>query len=432
MRKALKIGFLSHSGASIYHFRMPIIRALLARGDEVFIITPNDEYTAKLKALNLPFVIVPYTLARASVNPFVVISNFFALCKVLKGLNLDLLQTNAHKSNTLGTIAAKKAGIKHCVALVEGLGSFYIDKDLKSLLVRGGINLLYKIAFKCADKFICVSEANANFMRNLGLKEDKIAVIKSVGVNLKHFCPLKISKEQKAHFLRQISNERKTSAEGDTSIKRTNDKKGERGADTANERECGVSKGGACETHPNLHSASINENLPIVLMVARALWHKGVREFYEAAALLKNHANFIFAGGVDENKSCAPLGFLQSGAVVYLGKRDDIANLMNLCDIFVLPSYKEGFAQTIVEAKACAKPCVVSEVEGCVEAVRNGVDGLYCKVRDSKDLAYKIALLLDDAPFRSLLAQNAFKDALNYDENTIATKYLQIYDEILA
>lgn len=415
MRKALKIGFLSHSGASIYHFRMPIIRTLLARGDEVFIITPNDEYNTKLKALNLPFVIVPYTLARASVNPFVVISNFFALCKVLKGLNLDLLQTNAHKSNTLGIIAAKKAGIKHCVALVEGLGSFYIDKDLKSLLVRGGINLLYKIAFKCADKFICVSEANANFLRNLGLKEDKIAVIKSVGVNLKHFCPLKISREQKVHFLRQIS-----SAQN-----------GERGADKANECEKGASKRSACETHSNLHSANINENLPIVLMVARALWHKGIREFYEVAALLQNHANFIFAGGVDENKSCAPLSFLQNGAVMYLGKRDDIANLMNLCDIFVLPSYKEGFAQTIVEAKACAKPCVVSEVEGCVEAVRNGVDGLYCKVRDSKDLAYKIALLLDDAPFRSLLAQNAFKDALNYDENTIATKYLQIYDEIL-
>lgn len=417
MRKALKIGFLSHSGASVYHFRMPIIKALLARGDEVFIITPNDEYTAKLKALNLPFIIVPYTLSRSSVNPFIVMKNFFTLCKVLKGLNLDLLQTNAHKSNTLGTIAAKKAGIKHCVALVEGLGSFYIDKDLKSLLVRGGINLLYKIAFKCADKFICVSEANANFLRNLGLKEDKIAVIKSVGVNLKHFCPLKITKEQKVHFLRQISSECKMSAKSDTSVKRASDEKGK-----ANE--------GASKTPANEIRA--NENLPIVLMVARALWHKGVREFYEAAKLLKNHANFIFVGGVDENKSTAPLDFLQNGAVIYLGKRDDIANLLNLCDIFVLPSYKEGFAQSIVEAKACAKACVVSEVEGCVEAVRNGVDGLYCKVRDSKDLARKIALLLDDKAFRLLLGQNAFKDALNYDENAIAQRYLQIYDEILA
>lgn len=48
-----------------------------------------------------------------------------------------------------------------------------------------------------------------------------------------------------------------------------------------------------------------------------------------------------------------------------------------------------------------------------------------------EDLARKIALLLGDEPFRTLLAQNAFKDALNYDENTIAEKYLRIYDEAL-
>lgn len=376
MQNALRIGFLSHSGASVFHFRMPIIKALLARNNEVFIIVPQDEYTEKLKALNLPWTLVPYTLARSSVNPFVVIKNFFHLYKVLKSLNLDLLQTNAHKSNTLGIIAAKMAGIKHCIGLVEGLGSFYIDNDFKSTLIRRSINFLYKITFKFADHFIFVNESNANFMRSLGLKDEKITIIKSVGVNLKHFCPVKITSEQKEYFLQSVG---------------------------------------------------ARVDLPIVLMVARALWHKGVREFYEAATLLKDRANFIFVGGFDENKSCAPLSFLQNAEVIYLGKRDDIAYLLNLCDIFVLPSYKEGFAQTILEAKACAKPCVVSEVEGCVEAVRNGIDGLYCKVRDSKDLSEKIALLLDDEAFRSILAQNAFKDALNYDENSIAEKYLSVY-----
>ncbi len=141
----------------------------------------------------------------------------------------------------------------------------------------------------------------------------------------------------------------------------------------------------------------------------------------------------MLVGGRDKhNKSCVPLNFLQGGAVCYLGERKDIAFLLNLCDIFVLPSYKEGFPQSVLEAKACAKPCVVSEVEGCIEAVREGIDGLYCKVRDSKDLAEKIAILLRDKAFRSLLAQNAFKDALNYDENTIAKRYLALYDELFA
>lgn len=375
----MKIGFLSHAGASVYHFRMPIIKALLARGDDVFVVVPNDEYANRLQKLNLPFTLVFYELQRSSVNPFVVFKNFFSLYKTLKGLNLDLLQTNAHKSNTLGIIAAKFAGIKRCVALVEGLGSFYIDEDFKSKIVRFSINSLYKIAFKCADKFICVSHSNAEFLKNLGLKEEKITLISSVGVNLKHFCPLKITSEQRAHFCKQNG---------------------------------------------------IKSDLPIVLMVARALWHKGVREFYEAASLLKGRASFIFVGGFDENKSCASLEFLQGGAVHYLGKRDDIAFLLNLCDIFALPSYKEGFPQSVLEAKACAKACVVSEVEGCVEAVRNALDGLYCKVRDGKDLSQKIALLLDDKALLKNLSQNAFKDALNYDENAISAKYLQVYDTL--
>ncbi len=54
----MRVGFLTHAGASIYHFRLPIIKALIARGDEVFVIVPQDEYTEKLKALNLNIVLM--------------------------------------------------------------------------------------------------------------------------------------------------------------------------------------------------------------------------------------------------------------------------------------------------------------------------------------------------------------------------------------
>lgn len=377
---SVKIGFLSHSAMSVYHFRMPIIKALLARGDEVFIITPNDDFVPKLRALNLPLKIVTYELSRSSVNPLVVFQNFLALRKTLKSLKLDLLQSGAHKSNTLGLIAAKSVGIRHCVGLVEGLGSFYIDKDFKTSLVRFGIELLYKISFKIADKFIFVSRANKEFFQNLGLDKAKSVLILSVGINLKQFFPLVISKEQREEFRQKNA---------------------------------------------------LKPNLPIVLMIARALWHKGVREFYEAGKILENEANFIFVGGYDDNKSSANLSFLQSGAVLYLGARDEINFLLNLCDIFALPSYKEGYPRTILEAKACAKPCVVSEVEGCSEAVRDGLDGLFCKVRDSKDLAEKIKILLDDEPLRLNLGANAFKDALNYDERLITEKYLALYDSLI-
>lgn len=369
----MRIGILTHSAMSAYYFRLALIKALIKNNHEVIIITPKDEFSLELAKQG--FNVCYYELSRASVNPLVVLKNLLSLKNTLKNLNLDLLQTSAHKSNTTGIIAAKLAGIKYTFGLVEGLGSFYIDEDFKSKLVKTSINFLYKIVFKLANGFIFVNESNALFMKNLGLKDEKIKIIKSVGVNLKQFLPLQISKEEREYFLQEFNMPDK----------------------------------------------------PIVLMIARALWHKGIKEFYEAANLLKDQANFVLVGGRDDNKSCAPLEFLNSGNVFYLGARKDIARLLNLCDIFVLPSYKEGYPRTVLEAMACKKVCVVSDCEGCIEAVENAIDGLICKSKDAKDLAEKIQILLKDEKFKNTLAKNAFIKAQNYDENHIALEYIKFY-----
>ncbi len=264
-------------------------------------------------------------------------------------------------------------------ALVEGLGSFYIDQGFKANLVRFVINSLYKLSFKFAHQFIFVNESNAEFMRNLGLKENKICVIKSVGINLKKFFPIYVESEKKELFWKNLNIDKK----------------------------------------------------PIVLMIARALWHKGVKEFYESATMLKDKANFVLVGGRDENPSCASLEFLNSGAVHYLGARSDIVELLQNCDIFVLPSYKEGFPVSVLEAKACGKAIVVSDCEGCVEAISNAYDGLWAKTKNAKDLSEKISLLLEDEKLRLNLAKNAAQDALQYDENNIAQRYLKLYDRVI-
>ncbi|MBF7068343.1 N,N'-diacetylbacillosaminyl-diphospho-undecaprenol alpha-1,3-N-acetylgalactosaminyltransferase [Campylobacter volucris] len=369
----MRIGILTHSAMSAYYFRLALIKALIKNNHEVIIITPKDEFSLELAKQG--FNVCHYELSRSSVNPLVVLKNLLSLKNTLKNLNLDLLQTSAHKSNTTGIIAAKLAGIKYTFGLVEGLGSFYIDEDFKSKLVKTSINFLYKIVFKLANGFIFVNESNALFMKNLGLKDEKIKIIKSVGVNLKQFLPLQISKEEREYFLQEFNMPDK----------------------------------------------------PIVLMIARALWHKGIKEFYEAANHLKYQANFVLVGGRDDNKSCAPLEFLNSGNVFYLGARKDIARLLNLCDIFVLPSYKEGYPRTVLEAMACKKACVVSDCEGCIEAVENAIDGLICKSKDAKDLAEKIQILLEDEKFKNTLAKNAFIKAQNYDENHIALEYIEFY-----
>ncbi|MBF7044020.1 N,N'-diacetylbacillosaminyl-diphospho-undecaprenol alpha-1,3-N-acetylgalactosaminyltransferase, partial [Campylobacter volucris] len=123
----MRIGILTHSAMSAYYFRLALIKALIKNNHEVIIITPKDEFSLELAKQG--FNVCHYELSRSSVNPLVVLKNLLSLKNTLKNLNLDLLQTSAHKSNTTGIIAAKLAGIKYTFGLVEGLGSFYIDED---------------------------------------------------------------------------------------------------------------------------------------------------------------------------------------------------------------------------------------------------------------------------------------------------------------
>ena len=367
-----RIGFLSHADMSIYFFRSPIMRALQALGHEVFAIAPKGAYT---QALASEFNAVTYELDRASLNPLVVLENSKKLSEILRGLNLDLLQTGAHKSNVFGTFAAKRAGIKRVINLIEGLGSFYIDDDFKTCVIRFVLERLYKISIAKADGCIFVNDADPAYFLSHGLiAKEKIFKIKSVGV------------------------------------------------DTAKFDESRV------------EAANLGDK-KVVLMIARAMWHKGVREFYEAAQILKDRADceFVFVGeGFDGNKSTADLKFLNGGNVRYLGARDDIPQLLKAAYMLVLPSYKEGFPRTVLEAMSMSRAVVASDVEGCNEAVIEGANGLLCQVRNASDLAAKIEILLNDENLAAQMGRNGREMAVReFDEREIAKKYIEIYRKFI-
>ncbi|WP_170019342.1 glycosyltransferase family 4 protein [Campylobacter sp. RM16190] len=367
-----RIGFLSHADMSIYHFRSPIMRALKELGHEVFAICPKGEY---VKRLENEFNCVTYELDRASLNPFVVIKNSNRLSEILRTLNLDLLQTSAHKSNVFGTFAAKKAGIKHIINLVEGLGSFYIDNDLKTRLIRVAIEALYKRALNLSDACIFVNEADPEyFLKQNLIKPEKIIKIKSVGVDIDKFDPNRVI-----------------------------------GANLGDKK--------------------------VVLMIGRAMWHKGVREFYEAAKILKHRSDtqFVYVGeGFDGNKSTADESFLRSGDVLYLGARDDIAELLKSSFLLALPSYREGFPRTILEAMSVGVPVVASDVAGCNEAVIDAVNGLLCEVKNASDLAKKIEILLDDEILAKKMGTNGRAMVeKEFDERDIAIKYIEAYRKFI-
>jgi glycosyltransferase involved in cell wall biosynthesis len=183
-----------------------------------------------------------------------------------------------------------------------------------------------------------------------------------------------------------------------------------------------------------------NTNRPLrVVLAARILWDKGVAEFVEAARLLKaqgRQLRFLLAGDPDPgNPAAIPekilLDWQVEGVIEWLGHVTDMPALLANAGIVVLPSYREGLPKTLIEAAACARPLVTTDVPGCREVVTDGVDGLLVPARNVEALADAIARLQDDPELARRLGEAARAKALAvFDERVIIAQTLAVYDEV--
>jgi len=136
------------------------------------------------------------------------------------------------------------------------------------------------------------------------------------------------------------------------------------------------------------------------LMIARALWDKGVKEYCEAAKIIKSkHGDkdieFLFLGKIGvPNPSAVPKEYMEKyhneGIINYLGVVDDVTRVIEDSSCFVLPSYREGISRVIMENASMGKPIIAADVPGCRELVDDGKTGYLCTPRESKDLAQKL------------------------------------------
>ena len=86
---------------------------------------------------------------------------------------------------------------------------------------------------------------------------------------------------------------------------------------------------------------------------------------------------------------------------MFTGWREDVAELMSVMDVFALPSWREGMPRSAIEAAASGLPLVLTDIRGCREVVRDGVEGLLVPVRDPEALADALTRLLEDPALRS-------------------------------
>jgi glycosyltransferase involved in cell wall biosynthesis len=176
-----------------------------------------------------------------------------------------------------------------------------------------------------------------------------------------------------------------------------------------------------------------------VVMAGRMLWDKGIEEYVEAARLLRaerRNLQFILAGTPDPgNPASVPdhkiVAWEAEGLVEWRGHVPDMPTLFASADIVVLPSYREGLPKSLIEAAACARPLITTDVPGCREVVTDLVDGLLVPVRDAHALARAIAQLQDDPALARRLGEAARRKALaEFDEDIVIARTLAVYEEV--
>ena len=134
---------------------------------------------------------------------------------------------------------------------------------------------------------------------------------------------------------------------------------------------------------------------PVFLFVGRLLGDKGVREFADAAGLLRDampSARFQLLGSLDQGNRTAISRldldrWIDEGRIEYLGEAEDVRPFIAAATAIVLPSYREGLPRSLLEAAAMGKPVIATDVPGNREICEEGVTGLMCRVRDAQSLA---------------------------------------------
>ena len=177
-----------------------------------------------------------------------------------------------------------------------------------------------------------------------------------------------------------------------------------------------------------------------VLFTGRMVEEKGVIVLVEAAELLRpayeGRVQFLLCGMLSTNPKAIgreQLEALCDGHYIqWLGYRDDIREQLIASHIMAFPSYyREGVPKSLIEACAIGRPIVTTRSIGCKDTVSDGVNGFLVPVRDSRSLADKLRLLIDDPSLREKMGLASRKKAeLEFQLESVIRRHMEIYERL--
>jgi glycosyltransferase involved in cell wall biosynthesis len=354
--------------------RLPIAIAAVAAGWEVHIACAVTDKAEILESHGL--IVHDLCFSRQGTSIYQEGKTFIALFKLIKKIKPDVTHLVTIKPVLYGGLALRLCGLSAAVASISGLGYIFMANGRLAALRRNFILMIYRLAL--AHKKIKIIFQNPDDKKILSdanvIAEDNAVLIRGSGVDLNAY-----------QYLPEP------------------------------------------------------DGVPVVVLLARLLRDKGVFEFVQAAEIIKRKGidvRFLLIGDIDANPTSVQAAEIKSwvdmGTVEWLGHRSDIIELLQNAHLVVLPSYREGLPKALIEAAACGRAVVTTDVPGCRDAIEAGVTGLLVPVRDEKALALAIEKLLLDTSLRYEMGKNGRLLAERcFSINTVIDTHLNIYKDLV-
>ena len=341
----MRIAVLHSNANYLTGLRLPLMQSFHDLGYAVTAMAPNMSPGHAEKLSRHGIGSLRYPINPTGLNPVVDILNVIKLALILRRAKVDIVLTNTAKPVVFGTFSSVLAGVPKRYALVSGLGYAFTDSEdadfsIKKAVIRWSMSWLYRVAFKFNSAVIFQN------------KDD-----------VEELVSLKICAKERAFCVAGSGVD----------------------VDDFKYMERGPQK-------------------PSFVMVSRLIKEKGVRDYLEAARIVKRkvpESRFIIVGDVDSNPSALTrdelVRYVNEGTVDWPGNVENVKEWLACANVFVLPSYyREGVPRSILEAMSTGMAIITTDMPGCRDAVKHGKNGLLVPVRNPKALAEAMIMLAED------------------------------------
>lgn len=359
--------FLSH--------RLPIALAAKEQGYAVHVATKAGEAVSEISKHGFVHHIIP--LSRSGNTVLGELACLFAIWKLLRKIKPDVIHLVTIKPVLYGGIASRFTSVKKVVAAVSGLGTLFLAQGMKAELKRKLGAGLYRLALRSKKTTVILQNPDdRQLLMELGaVKPEQTVLIRGSGVDLSSY-----------QFFPEAL-----------------------------------------------------DGIPVVTFAARLLFDKGLAEYVAAVQLLNSRgveATYQIVGDIDlGNPTSATEKDIKAWDVIpnlsVLGYQQDMAAVFKGSNIVVLPSYREGLPKVLIEAAACGRAVITTDVPGCRDAIEANKTGLLVPAKNSIELANAIEQLVLDSALRARMGTAGRKlaeEAFSIDQ--VIEQHLSIYQQV--